>query len=112
MNIILRSWPDPGALSLKGDFRRFESRQGIEGLMRLTHGDREIELLAVRATQPGTGQFRRFIAACQTKFDRVAIWNVWNGELPAILQRYGFTPCEQTEADGEKMEGLAWRREA
>lgn len=107
--VFIRSWPDPNAVVLKTGFRRFNSHQGIDGLMRISGYD--LELLAVHATRPGTGQFRRFVTACKAKFDTIAIWHVWNNDLPAILLRYGFSPYEKTEKQ-ENLIGFRWVAEA
>ena len=89
-------------------FERFQSPFGIDGLM--SEKGPDLELLAVYAGEPGTGQFRRFISACKEKYSRVAVLEIWNEELPAILTRYGFTPFERTNPDGEHITGMEWNK--
>lgn len=106
--IFTSSRPDYASLVLNTGWNRFTSKQGIDGLMRINGLD--LELLAVFAAKPGTGQFRRFITACKGKFDTVAVWEIWNDDLPTILTRYGFIPVEKTEDDGEVIRGFCWKR--
>ena len=80
-------------------------------MCRVSRGDRELDLLAVYATVKGTGQFRRFIAACQVKFDRVGVWEIWNEGLDGMLTRYGFKALEVMGPDDEKITGMEWERE-
>lgn len=104
--------PDAVATVLKTGYQRYESKQGISGLCRIKGF--HLDLLFVSASKPGTGQFRRFIAACKTKYDSITVWEIWNKELPAILTRYGFKPTgevpEDEEPDARMIEGYRWER--
>lgn len=98
--------PDPASIVLKTGWLRYNSRQGIDGLVRFKKYD--CELLFVGASNPGTGQFRRFIDALKLKYDSVTIFAVWNEKLPEILLRYGFKEWSGVEPDGEVVSGYRW----
>lgn len=90
------SWePDGVGVLLGTGFNRFTTAGGIDGLGKIT--GKRLDLLAIVALDPGTGQFRRFIAEAKTHFDTIAILHDWNPLMPEILKRYGFRPivCEQ-----------------
>lgn len=70
-------------------YHDFTSSAGISGLAKIE--DKTLSLLAVVATEPRTGQFRKFIAQAKRKFRRIEIVEVWNADLRGILERYGFT---------------------
>lgn len=107
MNPILgRTQPDPAGEALGTDMQRFESPTGIHGLCR--EGCCRLEILAIVATIPGTGQFRRFIVAAKQAYPTIFIWHVWNVRLEATLKRYGFVPATRTEPDGEVLTGYRW----
>lgn len=89
-------------------FSRFTAPTGIEGLSKWISVSR-LELLAVAATKPGTGQFRAFITECKKCFDEIVIWEVWNQDLIPVLLRYGFEPVNEAR-DGEEMRGYKWRK--
>lgn len=90
----------------------FTTRLGIEGLARVTGAD--LELLAVHATKPGTGRFRRFIIEAKARFASITLWSIVNSEMVPTLARYGFGPCvgPDTALDGtpSTTEGMRWRK--
>lgn len=85
----------------------FESEHGIHG-QAWVEGTR-LHILSVIATNPGTGQLRRFIKACKTEYSHVYVWEIMNPELGRILRRYGFTKARRVEPDGEVLTGYKWR---
>ncbi len=80
---------------------------GMDGLWYSTGA--HLEILAVFSSQPGTGQFRRFIREMQYRHESVSVWEIWNENLFAALVRYGFKPCG-LKRDGETLAGLRWDR--
>lgn len=98
--------PDPVGVLLGTGYQRFETADGMAGLAKVT-GDR-LDVLAVVAARAGEGKFRRFIAAAKRAFAVVAVWEDWNPIIGGALQRYGFQPATQTEADGEVIHGWQW----
>lgn len=88
---------------------QFASPFGINGLGKLS-GDklRTLELLAVSADKPGTGQFRAFMLYCKATFETIYVWEIWNDDLRNALVRYGFSDCSRTEPDGEELTGMKW----
>lgn len=95
---------------LNTGYEAFESPCGISGLARLLN-PLKLEILAVEADEPGTGQFRAFIAAAQQHFDCICVWHISDAWLADALGRYGFLPTVQIEPnDGEVVEGMKWER--
>jgi len=86
----------------------FESPSGIHG-QAWTEG-RNLHLLSVLATEPGTGQFRCFIEACKAEYDSVSVWVIFNPDLAGILRKYGFRRARKTESGGEVLTGYRWQR--
>lgn len=106
MNRVLGSTKDNvwGVL-LDTGYREFQSPSGIQGLYK--ESPTRLDLLAVAATEPGTGQFRRFIAACKGRYDTICVWEIMNPELNGILKRYGFETTTEQE-NGETLDGWKW----
>ena len=74
---IFTIWiPDPVGVILRTGYFRFESPLGVSGLAKVI--GRELDILVVIAEQKGTGQFRRFIEDCKTRFDSISILEDWN----------------------------------
>ncbi len=90
---------------LNTGYREFQSPLGIQGLYK--ESPARLDLLAVAATEPGTGQFRRFIAACKGRYATIFVWEIMNPELNGILKRYGFEVANEQE-NGETIEGWKW----
>ena len=86
-------------------FMRFVSPLGVNGLVQVRSP--RLDILAVIASQPGTGQFRAFIAQAKTEFDTICIWECWNPLLPEILPRYGFQPATDF-IDHQQLTGFRW----
>lgn len=103
---FLNYTPDPIGVMLGTGYHRFEHASGIEGLARVI-GD-QLDVLAVISPNPGKGQFREFIGAAKRAFRTVAVWEVWNPIIGPALQRYGFTPAQCVETDGEINRGWQW----
>ena len=98
--------PDPIGVLLGTGYNRFETADGVNGLAKIT-GDR-LDVLAVVASRPSEGQFRRFIAAAKSAFKIVAVWEDWNPIISGALKRYGFHPATCAETDGEGNHGWQW----
>ncbi len=105
MSVLGTTGPDPIGMILGSDFRRFESPTGIDGLAKV-NGDR-IDILAVYATDPGTGQFREFIDQCKREFETICVWDIWGDWLALVLQRYGFRFYREIQR-GEELEGYRY----
>lgn len=88
------------------EYVRYRSPSGVHGLAKWN--DSRLDLLAVFAKRPGTGQFRRFIGICKASFDTVCVWEVWNPILGPILSKYGFSPETEVQGDGEILTGWRW----
>lgn len=97
---------DPIALVLGTGYMRFSSPSGIDGLAK-RDGTR-LDILAVIATKPGTGQFRKFISRCKVRFETVCVWHDFNPQIGEALARYGFHPETDIAADGETLTGWRW----
>lgn len=114
MNALGRVFPCPIAWLLEECFgkpehelQQFESESGIHGQSWVE--GRELNLLTVMASEPGTGQFRRFIEACKGEYDCVGVWLVMNRDLGKALRRYGFRRTTRMH-NGERIAGYRWRR--
>lgn len=85
---------------------RFTAPCGMDGLARvLTNG--ELQLLALYARQPNSGQLRAFLKLAKQSFTRIAVQEIWSPFLPEVLLRYGFTPfCDESE--DETVSGMRW----
>lgn len=110
MNVLGETYPDPLSQLLGTNLFRFRSPTGLNGLAKIVGEDR-LDLVAVDALIPGTGQFRTFINRAKEEFSTLCIWEVWNPVLEEVLPRYGFHPHKDTDADtGEKLEGYRWMK--
>ena len=81
-------------------YEQFHSPTGINGLAKV-NGDR-VDILALDARDPGTGQFRIFMDQCKREFETIYIWEVWNPTLRHVLARYGFLPVTEKDLDTEE----------
>lgn len=88
----------------------FHSPFGIEGLAK--ESGTRLDLLAVVAAEPGTGQFRSFLKASQRKYQTVCVWQIHNPVLAAALGRYGFTPDTEIDRHGVPVPGMRWDKSA
>lgn len=98
--------PDPIGQILGTGYWRFQNTSGIGGLAKWTE-DR-LDILAVHADAPGTGQFRRFIADAKLHWSTICIWEDWNPMLGPALKRYGFSPETEIEPHGGSVSGWRW----
>ncbi len=107
MSVLGTTYPDPFGAILNTGFERFNSPTGINGLVRVEGG--QLEILAVDATKPGTGQFRKFMKQCKQEYEAIIVWEVWNKGLEQVLVRYGFTPHAGIEPlTQEPLTGMRW----
>lgn len=102
----LRYYPHALGIALGTGFDEFNALCGVNGLAK--EYDAVIEILAVDADTPGTGQFRAFVSALKESFNAIFIWEVWNPTLEAVLLRYDFRPVTRQEEDGEMLAGFKW----
>lgn len=100
--------PDGVSLILGTGISQFVSPYGVAGLAKIT--GKRVDILAVQAAVPGTGQFRRFIHECKKEFDFIGIWAIFNPVLISILCGYGFRPYEDVFISGEIVEGMVWEK--
>ena len=106
---VFESWDyDPVGRLIGSEFHRFKSRHGIEGLGLVTFP--RLDLLAVVAANPGTGQFHRFIVAAKFRFDAIGVWAVGSSTLDQCLPRYGFKKATYTGSMGYTASGWLWKR--
>ncbi len=76
-------------------YERFYSETGMNGLAR-EDGDR-LNLLALDASNPGTGQFREFIEQAKKEYKTICIWHVSHEWLKLKLLEYGFRPYDEND---------------
>lgn len=98
---------------IRTGYDEFIHKSGCVGLARLT--PTQLEILAVHATKPGTGQFRAFIESAKERFGQITFWNLMNPKLEQTLSRYGFVLCTGMDLvwpTGEKTikDGMRWTR--
>ncbi len=99
----------PVSAILGTSFHEFNSPYGIEGLA--WDQVERVDILAVLARKPGTGQFRSFIKACQEHWTEINVLEDWNPMVGEALARYGFKRFERSEWDGEKVKGWQWKKD-
>ncbi len=105
-SVIEDCGPDYWAQQFGTNYRRFQSATGIHGLYK--RDGKRLDLLAVHATRPGHGQFRKFMHQCQSEFDTVCVWVIGSEILADALNRYGFHAETQVQGDGEVLRGQRW----
>jgi hypothetical protein len=98
--------PDPVSDMLGTGYMRFESGCGVFGLAK-AKGDR-LDVLAVVASMPGTGQFREFVRRAKLEYRTICVWEDWNPLVGEILNRYGFRRVTEVQDDGELLTGWRW----
>lgn len=104
--------PDKVAQVLNTKFDRFVSPLGIDGLVREAESGR-LEFLAIVATEPGTGQFTRFMEQCQRECHTICVWQIMNPRFEKMLGKRGFYPWSEVHRDlGETLNGMRWDRPA
>lgn len=101
--------PNEFGILLKSPFDNFESSCGIYGLARLSLKETRLDILAVVADAPGTGQFREFIRLAKLRFLTIGVWDIWGDNLKHTLARYGFTDSI-LDLDDEKTHGMLWTK--
>lgn len=89
-------------------YEQFHSPTGMNGLAKVD-GDR-LDILALDASAPGTGQLRAFIDQCKREFETICIWEIWNPLLEEILRRYGFRAFKRAvdKDTDEEMDGYRY----
>lgn len=98
---------DPIGIALGSHYQHFRSPHGCHGLAWLNDKG-VLEILALDADEPGTGQCRAFIAACKEAYRRVTVLHVDNPLLRDALKRWGFRPYSRRNPDGEKLTGWTY----
>lgn len=88
-----------------GDVFQAFSTPTIHGLA-FVKGDR-LDILAVSASNPGHGDFGRFLRECMKSYRTIGIWEIWNGSLAAMLRRYGFRDVKEV-IDADLCTGMRW----
>lgn len=105
--VFKHSAPDPVGQLLGTGYDRFESVRGIDGLGKEKDG--RLDVLAVHATKPGTGQFRAFIGHCKQHYRTVCVWEIFNPTVEQALKKYGFTEAHEIDGmTGEQLKGYRW----
>jgi hypothetical protein len=91
-------------------FGEYRSPTGIHGLAKADLQKKELQLLVVMATRPGTGQFREFMTQCKTAYDHIRFWDVFARQLVNCLPRYGFERGWDLDPEGKKAEVWDWHK--
>lgn len=107
--VLGKMMPDPISAMLHTDFMRFESKYGIQGLATINGG--RLVLLAINATAPGSGQFRKFISVCKENFDTIEIWEVMNVKFGQnMIAHYDFRAQGVYRGSQIKEVRLIWQK--
>lgn len=110
MGVLGSITPDPFNQLLGTGYSRFQSSTGMNGLAK--EHKKRVDILALDATKPGTGQLRKFIDRCKREYKTICIWEVWNPWLRDVLKRYGFYTYQAFDRDsGEWLAGYRYDRE-
>lgn len=88
-------------------FRSFRTKDGMNGLA-MVKGTR-LELLAVVSPIEGAGFFSRFMKQAKEEFTEIAVWDIFEPRMHAILGKWGFKPAQRVDDDG-LTEGYEWRK--
>lgn len=82
-------------------FVTFRALCGVGGLAKEDPETKTLEVLAVHADKPRSGQFRRFVAQLKSSYEHVSFIHEFSPILAQALDRYGFHrvvekvgPCE------------------
>lgn len=97
---------DPIAEALGTGFQRFASPCGVFGLAK--EQGKRLDVLAVLAERPGTGQFRGFVEQCKQEYSFVYFWEVLNPMLLRCLERYDFALVFELTPHGELNRAWKW----
>lgn len=103
--------PDPCGVILKTGMQRFETRDGVMGLCKVTGDTFELLAVHVRPADKRKGLFRNFIVRVKDSFRVIKVWHVDNEFLPSVLVRYGFRPWQERvriEGFWETNDGFRW----
>ncbi len=107
MSVLGTTEPHWASAMLGTGYEQFHSPTGINGLAKV-NGDR-VDILALDARDPGSGQFRTFMDQCKQEFETICIWEVWSPVLRSVLPRYGFSPFSEVDKDtGEALKGFRY----
>lgn len=107
---IMTDDPIGALLGMNGSkaYMQFHSRHGINGLARVSrHG---VDILAVMASKPGTGQFTPFLKDLMREYSTVTFWLVSSPLLRVILTNNGFAPVTELQ-HGSIVPGMRWKME-
>lgn len=99
--------PHWSSQALNSTFEAFTHVSGCDGLARMNPV--QLEILAIHAGKPGTGQFRTFIDSAKARFTTIIFMEVRNRQLAGMLFRYGFRPGTGYEFDGAETEIWLWK---
>lgn len=83
----------------------------MQGLVRVSHDRRRIDVLSIIAHERGAGHGGRFIAALKQHYDTVAFWEITNPDLAAMLRRRGFVDTmDDLDLMNIPTPGMRWDR--
>lgn len=100
----------PGArlgLTLNTGFLPFHTASGMKGLALVK--DTRLEILAIGSPIEGAGFFSRFMKQAKEEFTEIAVWDIFEPRMHAILGKWGFKPAQRVDDDG-LTEGYEWRK--
>lgn len=91
-------------------FYCFTSPYGLDGMAKQT--GKRLDLLAVAAQSPGSGQWRNFLAQAKIEFEQIVIWELWNADFAQRLrERYGFRDATDfNEVDNRFERVVIWEK--
>lgn len=106
----LIQWTKPTALDLYlgTGFLPFRTKEGMTGIAMVTGA--RLEILAIGSPIEGAGFFSRFMKQAKEEFTEIAVWDIFEPRLHAILGKWGFKPAQRVDDDGIT-EGYEWRKE-
>lgn len=105
---LLTDDPIGALLGMNKAYMQFQSQHGVGGLAQVTSNG--VDLLAVMASKPGTGQFKAFMKDLMREYSQVTFWLVHSPLLREILTNYGFSQVEEFQ-HGAMVRGMRWRAE-
>jgi hypothetical protein len=106
---VFKQWSmDPVSEILGTGYMRFVANSGLEGLAKEV--GEGVEILAVIAPSPGSGQLRDFIESTKANYQHVSVLEIWNRTMVNTLSRYGFEPFDGKDQFGDPVTGMKWER--
>lgn len=87
-------------------FMAFTHSAGCDGLAR--SDNIHLEILAIHAKNPGTGQLREFIKQAKARFATITVFEIMNQRLEEALTRYGFRVVFVQNLEPRPVRAMRW----